>query len=186
MVQVGPDTRTGDSGYHYLDTKILGFSHFRKSGGGCSDYLDILFQPVPGFLWKEENTYPNSGVAFDFSHTDEKAAPGNYNVTSRQSKVSVSLTATARCAFHRYIFSEKGTNYVAIDLKHGTTGGCTIVAEDDYDTVKVSCIRIIDDHTIERYRISVGQARDAHAYFYTVFSKPFSSNSLYKNRQKLE
>lgn len=186
MVQVGPDTRTSGSGYNYGDTKILGFSHFHKSGGGCSDYLDILFQPVPGFLWKDDATYPNGDFAFDFSHSDEKAAPGNYNVTSSQSKVSVSLTATARCAFHRYLFPGKGTNYVAIDLKHGATGGCTIVAKDDYDTVKVSSIRIIDDHTIEGCRISEGQAKEAHAYFYAIFSKPFAENALYNKLKKVD
>lgn len=186
MVQVGPDTRVRGSGYHYDDTRILGFSHFHKSGGGCSDYLDILFQPVPGFLWKEDTTYPAEGFAFDFSHADERATPGNYNVTMSQSEVSVSLTATPRCAFHRYLFSEKGTNHVAIDLKHGAMGGCTIVPEDNYDTVKVSNIRIVNDHTIEGSRISIGQAREAHAYFYAVFSKPFSAGSLYRDRQKIE
>lgn len=186
MVQVGPDTRTGASGYHYSDTKIFGFSHFHKSGGGCSDFLDILFQPVPGFLWNGDPVYPAEGFQFDFSHTKEKASPGYYNVTPDQSRVNVSLTATPRCAFHRYIFPEHGINYVAIDLKHGATGGCTIVAEDNYDTVKVSNLRIIDDHTIEGCRISVGQAREARAYFYAVFSKAFTVKSLYIKRQKID
>ncbi len=29
-----------------------------------SDYLDILFLPVTGFLWKDAATYPNGGFAF--------------------------------------------------------------------------------------------------------------------------
>jgi predicted alpha-1,2-mannosidase len=184
MLQVGPDTRTGGSGYHYDDKKILGFSHFHKSGGGCSDYLDILFQPVSGFLWQDAPTYPSSNFAFGFDHADEKAKAGHYSVTLSEAKVQVSLTATARAAFHRYIFPEKGLNHVAIDLKHGATGGCTIVQADNYDTVKLAHIRIIDAYTIEGSRISEGQAKAAHAYFYAVFSKPIKVKTLFKNRQK--
>ena len=54
------------------------------------------------------------------------------------------LTVTSRCAIHKYTFRQEGNNYLAIDLKHGSTGACTIVAEDDYDTVKISGIKIID------------------------------------------
>lgn len=43
MVQLGPDTRTCASYYHYDDENILGFSHIHKSGAGCSDFLNILF-----------------------------------------------------------------------------------------------------------------------------------------------
>ena len=186
MVQVGPDTRTGGSGYHYDDNTILGFSHFHKSGGGCSDYLDILFQPVPGTKWSNATKYPLDGFPYPFSHDNEKAIPGNYTVTFDNPNIRVSLTATARCAFHQYTFPETGENFVAIDLKHGATGGCTIVADDNYDTVRVSNIRVVDKYTIEGCRISVGQAKEAHAYFYAVFSEPFLQAVLYKNRQKLE
>ena len=48
MVQPGPDTRKYGSGYHYKDSSIIGFSHVHKSGGGCSDFLDILLQPFTG------------------------------------------------------------------------------------------------------------------------------------------
>jgi len=186
MLQAGPDTRTGGSGYHYNDKKIKGFSHFHKSGGGCSDFLDILFQPVPGFLWNEDTTYPSDGFAFEFSHYNEHAEPGYYNVTLDQSRVNVSLTATSRCAMHRYVFPEGGSNYVAIDLKHGATGGCTIVSEDNYDTVKISSLRIIDDYTAEGCRISEGQAKKERTYFYAVFSKPFTNSSLYVKRKMVD
>ncbi len=39
MMQLGADTRSFGSGYHYNDTTILGFSHLHKSGGGCADFL---------------------------------------------------------------------------------------------------------------------------------------------------
>src|SRR5688572_17028511 len=46
MMQIGADTRSYGSGYHYDDKSILGFSHLHKSGGGCADFLDILFMPL--------------------------------------------------------------------------------------------------------------------------------------------
>lgn len=46
MMQIGPDTRPSGSGYHYDDKQIIGFSHLHKSGGGCADFLDILFMPL--------------------------------------------------------------------------------------------------------------------------------------------
>ncbi len=186
MVQVSPDTHARGSGYHYDDNTILGFSHFHKSGGGCSDYLDILFQPITKEIWNGGNEYPAAGFPIPFSHDNEKAAPGNYSVTFDNPAISVSLTATARCAFHQYKYPRNGTNFVAIDLKHGANSGCTIVREDNYDTVKVSNIQVIDGQTIAGCRVSVGQAPEAHAYFYAVFSEPFQSVELYKNRQKEE
>jgi len=47
MVQLGPDTRTSNTGYHYNNQTLLGFSHVHKSGAGCSDFQDILFLPLP-------------------------------------------------------------------------------------------------------------------------------------------
>jgi len=182
MMQVGPDTRNGGSGYHYDDKYLLGFSHFHKSGGGCSDYLDILFQPVPGKMWNESAKYQTDDFAVPFTHKSEEAHPGCYTVTPEGSGITTTLTATARCAFHRYQFPEGGRNYVAIDLKHGATGGCTIVKEDNYDTVRVSRLHVVNPYTIEGCRFSVGQARDEQAYFYAIFSRPFKT-AFYKKRE---
>src|SRR4051794_34950269 len=49
MVQLSPDTRTdtwdGSSGYHYSDSKILGFSHTHLSGTGVGCLGDIMLMP---------------------------------------------------------------------------------------------------------------------------------------------
>ena len=47
MVQLGPDTYFTASGYHYDHPLIYGFSHTHKSGGGGTDYQDIMFFPCP-------------------------------------------------------------------------------------------------------------------------------------------
>lgn len=46
MVQLGPDTYFTASGYHYDHPLIYSFSHTHKSGGGGTDYQDIMFFPV--------------------------------------------------------------------------------------------------------------------------------------------
>ena len=57
MVQLGPDTRFNWS-YSYDDTLIYGFSHVHKSGGGCSDYQDIIFFPTTDFLTCDKTNFP--------------------------------------------------------------------------------------------------------------------------------
>ena len=50
MVQLSPDTRSGDwdacAGYYYEDTTLDGFSHTHLSGTGCADLADVLFRPT--------------------------------------------------------------------------------------------------------------------------------------------
>ncbi len=185
MVQCGPNTREGDVGYNYYDTKIQGFSHVNKGGSGCSDFHDILFVPLNGDRWDVKNTvYPMEGFPTKFSHKDEVAQPGYYQV--KMGNLNTEITVTSRCAMHKYNFSMTGTNYLAIDLKHGSDGACTIVPEDSYDTVKVSGIKVIDKYSVEGYRVSSGWAKEQHVYFYARFSKPISRAESFINRKRCD
>ena len=193
MVQVGVDTRMKEVGYHYDDEKILGISHVHKSGGGCNDFLDILFQPVPGFIISESiENYPLEGFSSSFSHQREKASPGYYSVSLDDFDLDLELTATSRCAFHLYTYSKKGKNHLLIDLKYGSTAACTIVPQDDQDTVKVAGIEMIDQYTVAGFRISNGWAPEQHVYFYARFSEPikdmpaYLDNKLKKGVNKLK
>src|SRR5829696_1809443 len=79
MIQLSPDTRMADwdgsSGYHYSDSVIYGFSHTHLSGTGIPDYCDLLFMPFTGKVEWNNTEYRSS-----FSHKNEKAAPGYYEV----------------------------------------------------------------------------------------------------------
>lgn len=69
MVQLGADTRTYSSGYDYEDKTILGFSHVHKSGGGCSEFQDILFLPLNGKqLQQNSPVFPFQTISSHFSH----------------------------------------------------------------------------------------------------------------------
>lgn len=186
MVQLCPDTRESGNGYHFSDSQIMGFSHVHKSGGGCGDFLDILFQPVPGAkLAKLPDAYPANGYAASFAHATETAAPGFYSVMLEDFHTRVSLTATNRCGFHRYQFPQTGSNYVMVDLNHGNHGACTICKEDDHDRVMSAEIKAIGKRAIAGHRISTGWAPEQHVYFYAEFSEPFTSIAIYDNQQRI-
>lgn len=102
MVQLSPDTRPnagdwdGCSGYHYSDSVIYGFSHTHLSGTGCDDWCDILLMP-------------GDGTPSAFSHGQEKAAPGYYEVFLEGPQVQARLTAGRRVGVHEYRFA--GTHF---------------------------------------------------------------------------
>ena len=182
MVQVGLDTDISGVGYHYDRTTIMGFSHIHKSGGGCGDFQDILFQPTIGAvkfeLGKEDQAM--YGYRSKFSHTSENAKPGFYSVLLANYNIQVALTATTHAEYHEYQFPKSDSSHIIIDLKHSNHGSCTIHTADDYDTVVSFQIKILDSKTIEGYRISTGWAKNQQVYFYAEFSKPFVSTSLWE------
>jgi len=180
MVQLGPDTRF-NLAYHYADTLIYGFSHVHKSGGGCSDYQDIIFFPTTDFLTHDNTKYPDS-VNSRFSHARELYEPGFYKVNLLNTNIEAELTATERCGMHRYTYPNGKAQQLAIDLKIGHKHGCTIYPEDDIDTVKIAHIEVVNDYTVKGYRISNGWTPELYTYFYAEFSKPIKSFQIYGNK----
>src|SRR4051812_27580155 len=86
MMQLSPDTRMADwdgsSGYHYSDSVIYGFSHTHLSGVGIPDYCDVLLMPFTG-----EVKWDNREYRSHFSHKNEKASPGYYEVFLDKDKI---------------------------------------------------------------------------------------------------
>jgi len=173
-VQLSPDTRLkgwdGCSGYHYSDSVVFGFSHTHLSGTGVPDYCDILFTPITGtvnfFRGSPEN--PSSGYCSRFSHENEKASPGYYEVLLDDYNIKVELTATERCGFHRYAFPPDSSAVVIVDLSHR-------------DRVLDSWMEVISDREIRGYRRSSSWAKDQRVYFTAIFSEPFKSYLFARN-----
>lgn len=164
MVQVGPDTRyegwDGCGGYHYSDSVIYGFSHTHLSGTGVPDYADVLLVPQQGKL----NTVPGykkaNGFGAKFSHAKEKALPGYYHV-ELENGITADLTATLRCALHRYQFSDpKGKRYIIIDLGYRDR------------VLDVSATKT-GANSVTGKRISEAWATNQHLYFSLETSIPF-------------
>ena len=84
MVQLSPDNGLPGwdriSGYFYPDSTIAGFSHTHLSGTGAGDLYDISFMPVT--LPYKEAKAP-LGIHSKFSHDDESAYAGYYQVPDR-------------------------------------------------------------------------------------------------------
>ena len=167
MIQLSPDTHPvpdwyNASGYDYNDSKIYGFSHTRLSGTGASDLIDILFFPTA--TDKTEST---------FSHDNEEAHPGYYSVVLEAEGIRAELTSGRRAAMHRYTYPAGSDARLLIDLDHSAQKG-------SWDRKIInSQIRIVNDHTIEGYRVITGWAKLRRVYFVVEFNKPIVSTALY-------
>lgn len=118
MVQLSPDTRIdgsweGCSGYHYMDNVIYGFSHTHLSGTGASDYGDIMLMPGMGQVSLKPEDYSSQ-----FSHSQEKASAGYYEVLLQKHNILARLTTSTRVGFHEYTFNQAGDAHIVLDLNH--------------------------------------------------------------------
>lgn len=169
MVQLSPDTRLfgwdACSGYYYDDTSITGFTHTHLSGTGIGDYGDILFMPVVGekplIAGTAEN--PDEGYRSRFSHEQESARPGYYQVLLQDDSINVELTATLRAGLHRYTYPKASDARLIVDMEPTIHGHQHPVTQ----------IRVVNDSTIAGMKYTVGWAKRHYVYFYAVFSSPF-------------
>lgn len=168
MVQLSPDNGLPGwdriSGYFYPDSTIAGFSHTHLSGTGAGDLYDISFMPVT--LPYKEAEAP-LGIYSKFSHDEESAYAGYYQVRLKDYHINVELTATERCGIQRYTFP-KAEAAIFLNLKKAM----------NWDFTNDSHIEVVDSVTIQGYRYSDGWARDQRIYFRTRFSKPFDKVEL--------
>ncbi|WP_121811251.1 GH92 family glycosyl hydrolase [Mucilaginibacter kameinonensis] len=181
MVQLSPDTRaepnweTG-SGYSYNDNYIAGFSHTHLSGTGAPDLYDILFMPYLGEVKTRAGDpgHPSSGYGSRFSHKEETAKAGIYQVKLRDWNINVELTATAHSGFHRYTFPG-GTKdaKVVVDLDHSMPKGvfnCRIIAAQ---------LHAIGDQAVSGFRVISGWAKLRKIYFYAEFNRKIKKTDLF-------
>jgi predicted alpha-1,2-mannosidase len=150
MVQWSPDTpsQNAGGGYEYSDSSITGFSLTHLSGPGCSVFGDFAMMPL--------NASPTdlSKIATPFSHANEIAAPGYYEVSLGTPTIRVQLAVTDRTGLGVFTFS-------------GPTGAISINPASNQAGVTDARITKIDDRTIA--------ARATSGYFcgmpdqYTVY-----------------
>ena len=168
MVQLSPDNGLPGwdriSCYFYPDSTIAGFSHTHLSGTGAGDLYDISFMPVT-LPYKEADA--PLGIHSLFSHDEETASAGYYQVRLKDYNINVELTATERCGIQRYTFPEADAA-IFLNLRKAM----------NWDFTNDTRIEVVDSVTIQGYRFSDGWARDQHIYFRTRFSKPFASVQL--------
>ena len=169
MVQLSPDTRIdgswdGCSGYHYSDKVIYGFSHTHLNGTGVSDYGDILLMPT-----MEKPSLDSKDYSSEFSHQNEKASAGFYQVNLKKFNINAKLTSTKRVGFHEYTFNKKGNANIILDLNHR-------------DKLLEGEVRIINAKTIEVFRRSEAWATNQYIFARIEFSKPMKISASRKDK----
>ena len=173
-----PDAYRYCAGYQYSDSTIVGFSHTHFSGTGHSDLGDILVMPTVGKLMLNPGTSARSqsGYRSKFSHHNEHAEPGYYQVFLQNYGVNAELTVTTRVGVHKYTFPKSDSAHIIIDLVHGIY---------NYPEKNVwTFVRVENDTLITGFRQTSGWARTRTVYFAIAFSKPFKSYGLV-NDEKL-
>lgn len=169
MVKLSPDNqRKGwKAGYEYKINNITGFSHLHSwtMGGLLTMPATGPLKVVPG-----TETNPDLGYRSRFSHRNETARAGYYQVFLEDYNINAELTSTTRAGFQRYTFPRAKDARVIIDLKISTEYSYEIFA---------ARITKVSDTEIEGY--SVQQSLRGANYnefilhFVIRFDKPFRS-----------
>lgn len=170
MMQLSPDTRydgwDGCGGYHYSDSIIYGFSHTHLSGTGVPDYGDLLVVPQSGEAkWKGKFEDPN-GYGARFSHENEAARLGFYEVLLEDENIRVNLSCTERAGMHQYTFlNANERKYILLDLNYR-------------DKLLQGSFQVIDKQNISGMRSSEAWASEQHFYFHLTTSIPYIAHEL--------
>jgi predicted alpha-1,2-mannosidase len=121
MVVVSPDTYPairGDfhNGYNYDDKELVGFSHLRMEGVGCTGlggHLSLL--PLPS----APRSLDPASYAQQMEKRTEKGSPNYYAVTLSPSGIRTELTTTRHASLQRYGFPAGKSNVILVDLGRG-------------------------------------------------------------------
>jgi len=172
MMQLSPDTRgadwDGSSGYHYSDSVIYGFSHTHLSGTGIPDYCDVLFMPFIGDVKWDSKDYRST-----FSHKNEKASPGYYEVLLDNNNIKAQLTTSIRSGMHQYTFPQTAkAGSILIDLKWR-------------DEVLESWIEKVSDYELRGLRRSRSWAQNQYLYFYIKFERPIKEFLVFNDGKEV-
>ncbi len=175
-IQLSPDTHImgwdASSGYHYDDTTLYGFSHTHLSGTGIGDLGDVLFLPFT-------EDFTDEKPIGTFSHDTEKASPGYYKVTVDPWDIDAELTATARTGYHKYQFPSSTEAKLMIDLSH-------VLQPNWGHRLLESELKIVDEYTIEGYRLTSGWAAYDPIYFKCVFNQPIIRNDIQVDEKRIQ
>ena len=181
LCKVGPDTQNAGgangtlhcSGYQYMDPYIYGFSHNRLEGTGAPDYGNLAVMP---FTTLDTNSTSRVGRNSTYSHDTEKAEAGYYAVTLDKPHVRAEMTATTRCAHHRYTFQDApASGGVLIDLAtsiaKGYTGAASVTLDAKNQAVRGQLLNIGD--------FSGGRFGGFPVFFEARFNRPWQEAGVW-------
>ncbi len=109
MVQLTPVTMWhAGGGYQYEDPTILGFAH---SAMGHWNLIDVPMLPVTG-------TFNADNYASAYSHDNESARPGYYQVFLDRYGINAELTSTLHAGYHKYTFKPGDDKRLLVNIAH--------------------------------------------------------------------
>ena len=122
LVKLSPDSATAQGaadgfyrggGYHYDDSVIQGFSHMHLYATGITDYGVLAVMPADGI---SESKLDRDGYGLPFSHEEESATLGHYQVQLPVAQVE--LAVTEHTGLHEYRFVSGVDPVILIDVAH--------------------------------------------------------------------
>lgn len=168
QIQLSPDTHImgwdASSGYHYDDSTLYGFSHNHLSGTGIGDLGDVLILP-----FVSENDVEKKPVGI-LDHQLEKAEVGHYRLRILPWDIQAELTANQRSGWHRYTYPDQTDARLMLDLSH-------ILQPNWGHTLLESSLTVVDEYTVQGFRLTKGWAENDPLWFYAKFSKPIQQVS---------
>ncbi|MET7485403.1 GH92 family glycosyl hydrolase [Streptomyces sp. NPDC005538] len=160
MVQFSPDTGH-NTGYDYAQNHIRGFSLVHLSGVGCGLGGDLPVLPTTGDVTQTDYAQ----YAAEFSHDDEHASPGYYQV-GLKTGIEAELTASARTGVQRYTFPATDKANVLLNAAQSLHSGVA------------SKVEVLDNRTVRTTITGRGFCQDTKPYtVYTIthFDRPFTT-----------
>ncbi len=166
LIQAGPTQWQWEwdwcSGYHESSDSIIGFSQLHLSGTGCADLGDISLMPIAGDV-----TCSRIGLASTYSHKNETAKAGYYQVKLDRWNINAEMTATQRVALYRFTYPEASSkNALVVDFENGVG---------TWDRLTECRLTQLDSKTLLGYRYSYGWANRQQVYFTIQFEDEIAS-----------
>jgi predicted alpha-1,2-mannosidase len=152
MVKVVPITTYGSgSGYEYEVDTIKAFAQTSDTQWGKQN---IPVMPLEG------NGFTADDFASKYSHSNESAHPGYYQVFLERYNINAEITVTRRCAYYRFTYQGGQEKKLAFDLVHAGGGSSS------WDLQQAG------DNAVS--------GRQGGLYFYAVMNHRIKSIDLYK------
>ena len=180
MVKLSPDNQdSGGMGYKPTTESIACFSHIHEwtmAGLGIMPTAGEL-EITPG-----QEDYPDDGYRSRMDKSSEKALLGHYEVVLTDHNIKAELTATTRCGFQRYTFSDNNRSRILMDLKIPAESR-SITRLGDIEIRKVSV------HRVEGFSRHVqhvawgwgGSQQDYKVHFVVEFDQPIKKFGIWEN-----
>lgn len=155
MVQLSPITKFGSgAGYEYENNVIHAFAHTNK---GHWNLCNIPILPVAGEVDPDDFGSP-------FSHQNESAHPGYYQVFLERYNINAELTSTLRCGFHKYTYKTAQPKKLVVNLAVSN------------ERIRDWHIEPAGDHAFQGY-----QTASEKVYFYALANQKITGIESLKN-----